>query len=29
MGGADFGVTDTSWDDAGSADAGGGSDWDT
>jgi hypothetical protein len=29
MGGTDFGVTDTSWDDAGSADAGGGSDWDT
>ena len=29
MGGADFGIADTgSWDDAGSADVGGGSDWD-
>ena len=27
MGGQNFGVTDTSWDDAGSSDAGGG-DWD-
>lgn len=28
MGGANFGINDTSWDDGGSADAGGGSDWD-
>ena len=29
MGGADFGIADNgSWDDAGSADVGGGSDWD-
>ena len=28
MGGQNFGVSDTSWDDAGSADMGGGGDWD-
>lgn len=28
MGGANFGVNDTSWDDGGSSDAGGGGDWD-
>ena len=28
MGGQNFGVSDTSWDDAGSSDAGGGGDWD-
>jgi hypothetical protein len=28
MGGNDFGITDTSWDDGSSSDAGGGSDWD-
>jgi len=28
MGGQNFGVSDTSWDDAGSADVGGGGDWD-
>jgi hypothetical protein len=29
MGGANFGISDTSWDDAGGDDAGGASDWDT
>jgi hypothetical protein len=29
MGGANFGISDTSWDDAGGGDAGGASDWDT
>lgn len=28
MGGSNFGINDTSWDDGGSADAGGGGDWD-
>jgi hypothetical protein len=28
MGGQNFGVSDTSWDDAGSSDVGGGGDWD-
>ncbi len=28
MGGNNFGISDTAWDDAGSSDAGGGSDWD-
>jgi hypothetical protein len=28
MGGQNFGVSDTGWDDAGSSDVGGGSDWD-
>jgi len=28
MGGANFGMSDTSWDDGGSSDAGGGNDWD-
>ncbi len=28
MGGANFGISDTSWDDGGSSDAGGGNDWD-
>jgi hypothetical protein len=28
MGGQNFGVSDTSWDDAGSSDMGGGGDWD-
>ncbi|MEY4738367.1 MAG: hypothetical protein RL302_2686 [Pseudomonadota bacterium] len=28
MGGSNFGINDTSWDDGGGADAGGGSDWD-
>lgn len=28
MGGQDLGISDTSWDDAGSSDSGGGSDWD-
>jgi hypothetical protein len=28
MGGQDFGISDTSWDDAGASDSGGGGDWD-
>jgi hypothetical protein len=28
MGGQNFGVSDTSWDDAGASDSGGGGDWD-
>ena len=28
MGGGNFGISDTSWDDGGGVDAGGGSDWD-
>jgi hypothetical protein len=28
MGGSNFGISDTSWDDAGGGDVGGGSDWD-
>jgi hypothetical protein len=28
MGGSNFGIDDTTWDDGASADAGGGTDWD-